>query len=135
MPTIRVEGLSNYKVPDPLDNGWYECVINNANPVNEERFAVNFVVTDGQTQADESDPQGRKFSGFFTIAGYENHKDGGEFAKRMLVEFLQAVGIDYENDEFELDDLVDREVMAYVKSKPNQDGVVQENATMFKSKE
>lgn len=135
MPTIRVEGLSSYKVPEPLNNGWYDAVVSNANPVNDERFAVNFMVTDGQTQADESDPQGRKFSAFFTIAGYENHKDRGEFAKRMLVEFLQAVGIDYENDEFELDDLVDREVVVYVKSKPNQDGIITENAVMFKPKE
>ena len=135
MPVVKCEGLSDYKLPEPLDRNWYDLIIQNANSINEDRFAVNLMVTDGPTQGDESDPTGRKFGAFFTNGGYENHKDKGEYAKRLLVEFLLAVGIDYETDEFELDDLIDREFVGYVKPKPDNDGVIRENLTMSKPKE
>jgi len=131
MSTVKVSGLSSYKEPEPLMKAWYTCVITEARAVNEGRFAVNYMVTDGPTQPDGEDPAGRKFSDFFTTSGYENHKDKGKFATAQLARFLAACGVDVSEDEFELEELADKEISVFVKAKPDLDGFMRENGVRY----
>jgi len=135
MSTVKVAGLSSFKEPEPLMKGWYTCVITEARPINEDRFAVNYMITEGPVQPDGEDPSGRKFSDFFTTGGYENHKDKGQFAIGQLARFVKACAIDVSEDTFELEDLANVELLVYVKSKPDQDGIMRENGILYKEAE
>lgn len=130
---IHAAGLHDFKPQGPLNPDWYRLRIQNAKAAGENVMVVRFMVTDGPTQDDDSDPQGKTFSGFFITGGYDRHKDGGEFARGSLRSLLDAARVEVdEDDNFEEEELIDQEVNGFVTAGvDNRTGQPREQVNLF----
>ena len=97
MPTV-VQGLGDIAEETILDKGVYgiECVevVKMLTKSGKEGMNVSYVVISGRVQANGNDPEGTRLRDFFILEGFENHKDGGKFAKGKLNNCLRAHGVE-----------------------------------------
>lgn len=136
MAKVSTEAVSDFVEESILDNGKYRFQIYDAKVLEPEdgynSLQLNLVCTDGPEQKDGSDPIDRKIVDFHPLEGYENHKDGGKFAKSRYVSLLKAVGIDYASgEEWDTDDLVDEEVLLVIRRGKDLDGEPREMVAKY----
>ena len=135
MAKVSVAGIADFVEDQPLDKSPYRFQIYDAKQIelnDKLKLQINLVCTEGPTQADGSEPEGRKLVDFHPLSGYENMKDGGKFCKGRLVSLLKAAGIDYSSDEFDFDELIDSEVIGIVKIQKDLDGEPREQISKYK---
>lgn len=122
MPRVQASSIENFVPESPLDTAWYEGEIVKAE-ANEYagalKLMVQFVIQDGPTQSDDTEPLGRRVVDFIQLTGYEKFKDGGKFVKQKRFRLADATDVeDLKTGDFDTDDLIGLKIGLHVK--PNQ---------------
>lgn len=124
MGKVRAQGMSDYTPEQPLDKSWYEAEILDAKADsfgtnNTMNLMIQLQITEGPTQSDGSEPEGRRVSDFIPLEGYETMKDGGKFLRRKLHNAFEAAGVEVDNDDsFDPDEFTGQRVA--IKVAPNE---------------
>lgn len=116
MERITVNGLMDaHNMDVPLDPGTYEGVVDTQIKEGKEgkapRLMVVSTIVDGPEQDNGSSPLEKKIFDFIPLGGYENMKDGGEFVKRKLANFLSAAEVEFDGDSFDPEDARGKHVL------------------------
>jgi len=133
MAKINVAGLQDVKPEELLVNSRYSLEITGAKTIDRtdgnQSLAVNYRIVAGVTQPNGASPEDRRISDFFPLSGYENMKDGGTFCKRKLREFLDAVGVEIDEDgSFDPEDLLLKRCDGLTRNRENKELGVQETS-------
>jgi len=133
MAKINVAGLQDVKPEELLVNSRYTLEVTGAKTIDRQdgnqSLAVNFRITMGVTQPNGASPEDRRLSDFFPLSGYENMKDGGTFCKRKLREFLDATGVEIDEDGgFDPEDLLLKRCDGLTRNRENKELGVQETS-------
>lgn len=136
---VTVPGLGDVKPWAPLDNTLYGLYVDESKVVKSrsgrQQIQLNMHITDGPTQMNGEEPEGRRIVDFVMIDMAGSKPDAVQFLQRKLDEVLNAFGVEKDGDDFDPDDFVGKTANGLIKTTLDQDGVERDTVKKYKAEE
>jgi len=136
---VTVPGLGDVKPWAPLDPTLYGLYVDESKVVKSrsgrQMLQLNMHVTEGPTQMNGSEPEGRRIVDFIMLDMAGSKPESVEFLQRKVDRALESFGVEKDGNDFEPDDFVGKTASATIKTTLDQDGEQRDTVNKYRPEE